>query len=1023
VTALFSDLSGYTAMSEKLDPEEVKEITSRIFGEIAQVVAKYEGFIEKFVGDAVMALFGVPKAHEDDPVRAIRAAREIHDLVESLSPQIEEKVGQAISMHSGINTGLVVTGEVDLEKGTHGLTGDAINLASRLSSIAKADEILVGQATYRQAEGYFVFEPLKPTKLKGKAEPIIPSRVVGETKAQTRFEAVEERGFIPYTGRKQELSVLQGCIGEAMTGKGQFVTVVGEAGIGKSRLLFELRHSLDRDRVTLLQGRCQSYGTDTPYLPFVNALRRGLDLREDDSPAQLLEKAVTNILAVDSTLEPYLPHYLHLLSIPNNEYSMPKNLRGEELRKSLQKALAAILILNTQHKPMVLILEDWHWADEASDLALRHLVSMIPSYPLMLVVLYRPEYKASWESLEIHTPLVLKALGRPNTEDIVKSIFNADGLPEGLGEMIHGRTGGNPLFIEELANSLVEQRAVLVKKRQAALTQSVEDLQLPDTVQAVISSRFDRLDGKAQETLRLASVIGREFAKRTLERITPTREELSKPLEDLKALEVIQQIRVLPEAEYIFKHVLTQVVVYDSLLLQRRKELHGLVGKAIEEFYANRLEEHYEALAHHYSNSAYPEKAIHYLELAGDKATKYFSLGEARKHYRIAIEFLDSLENSSETKDSYIELSLKWAEVSHYAPSEEHVAILEMSRHYAQELKDEKRQARTMYWIGRMHYALGKMRKALPLFERCIGIGQATKDDELLALPYNIIGRMCFYSAEFKKGIDYLEKGIPIVERLGNHEETIYSLSFLAMLYVQNGNFSRGHALISKALQLARDFNSRTWESLALGAKAHIHARRGEWNASRQAGALGSEISNQIGNPVMEGIDLAFLGYATFMEGEREAGLKLMLGGIDKIESAGSRLSLSFFYNQIATISILHGRIADAVAFAEKALEGSKTGDHLFEEFAYFVLAKAATLKTSQDWDIAQEHMNTAVRIAGEQNSMTTLAEIHYRYAEILAEKGDIDKAREQVDKATSLFSEMQMTWWLEQAQKIRESL
>jgi class 3 adenylate cyclase len=389
VTVLFSDLSGYTAMSEKLDPEDVKEITSRIFGEISKVINRYEGFVEKFVGDAVMALFGVPKAHEDDPIRAIKAARELHDLVDAESPEVEKRIGQPISMHTGINTGLVVTGEVDMEKGTHGVAGDTINLAARLSSLAKAGEILVGPATYRQAEWYFIFEPLKRTKLKGKAEPLIPFRVVGETRAQTRFEAVEERGFTPYTGRKQELTTLHECIAKALPGKGQFVTVVGEAGIGKSRLLLEFRHSLDRNRITVLQGRCQSYGTDTPYLPIVNALRRGLDLREDDSSAQLLEKAVTNILATDPTLEPYLPYYLHLLSIPNNEYSMPKNLQGEEMRKSLQEALAAILILNTQHKPMVLILEDWHWADEASDLALKHLVSMIPSYPLPAGAVWR----------------------------------------------------------------------------------------------------------------------------------------------------------------------------------------------------------------------------------------------------------------------------------------------------------------------------------------------------------------------------------------------------------------------------------------------------------------------------------------------------------------------------------------------------------------------------------------------------------------------------------------------------------
>jgi predicted ATPase len=356
------------------------------------------------------------------------------------------------------------------------------------------------------------------------------------------------------------------------------ITVVGEAGIGKSRLLFEFRHGIDREQITVLEGRCQSYGVDTPYLPFVDALRHGLDLGDDPSPAQRMEKAVANIKAIDPALIDYLPYYLHLLSIPNDTYVLPKNIKGMDLKMTFQKAISAIITLNTQHKPMVVIFEDWHWVDEASDSALKHLISIIPSFPLMLVVLHRPDYNAGWGNPEILSPMILRPLGLQNTEGIIKSTFKADSLPESLGELIHERTGGNPLFIEEVANSLIEQEVVLIKTRKAALCQPVEKIQLPSTIQAVISSRFDRLDGRLQETLRLASVIGREFAQRILERLTPDPQELSKSLQELKALEVIQQIRVLPDAEYIFKHVLTQVVVYESLLLKRRKELHGLVG-------------------------------------------------------------------------------------------------------------------------------------------------------------------------------------------------------------------------------------------------------------------------------------------------------------------------------------------------------------------------------------------------------------------------------------------------------------
>ena len=457
----------------------------------------------------------------------------------------------------------------------------------------------------------------------------------------------------------------------------------------------------------------------------------------------MLEKAVANIKTIDPALKDYIPYYLHLLSIPSDEYSLPENLIGEDLKKALQEALSALITLNTQHKPMVLILEDWHWTDEASDSSLKHLVSVIHSYPLMLVVLYRPEYKASWGSPEILTPLVLKPMGLLNTEGIIKSTFDVDSLPEGLGEIIHEKTGGNPLFIEEVANSLTEQEVVLIKNRRAQLTQSIDKIQLPSTVQAVISSRFDRLDGKMQETLRLASVIGREFAQRILERVTPNSKALSKPLEELKALEVIQQIKILPEAEYIFKHVLTQVVVYESLLLKRRKELHELVGQVIEEFYKDRLEEQYEALADHFSNSTHLEKAIQFLELAGDKATKYFSLGEARRHYRSAIELLDSKKKSSEDKDLYINLTLKWAEVSHYVASEDHIKILKSSLKYAQGFRDEIRLAKITYWIGRMKYSLGNMVESLSYFKRCIEMAGELEGEEMLDLHFKVIGRTC----------------------------------------------------------------------------------------------------------------------------------------------------------------------------------------------------------------------------------------------------------------------------------------
>jgi class 3 adenylate cyclase/tetratricopeptide (TPR) repeat protein len=1023
VTVLFSDLTGYTALSERLDPEEVKDITTQIFDKISKIVSKYEGFIEKYAGDAVMVLFGATKSHEDDPVRAIRAAREIHNMVDSLSPKYEESIQQTLSMHTGINTGLVVTGEINMAKGLHGVAGDTVNVASRLSYLAKEGEILVSPDTHRQAEKYFIFKRLDSTRFKGKTKFIVPYSVVGETKIQTRFEAAQQRGLTFYTGREQELSTLQVCLGKVIAGQGQFITVVGEAGIGKSRLLFEFRHSLDRNKVIVLEGRCQSYGVDTPYLPMINALKRGLDLREDDSPAKLLEKAVANIQDIDPALKAYIPYYLHLLSIPSDKYFLPKDQKGEELKRALQESLAAIITLNTQHNPMVLILEDWHWVDEASDSALKHLVSMTPSYPLMIVVLYRPEYQASWGSMEIHTPLVLKPLGRQNTEEIIKSTFNASRLPEDIGEMIHERTGGNPLFIEEVASSLIDQGAVLVKNHQAFLTQSVNKIHLPDTVQAVISSRFDRLDEKMQETLRFASVIGREFAQRILERITPNPKELSRPLEELKAMEVIQQIKVLPEAEYIFKHVLTQVVVYESLLLKRRRELHGLVGQAIEEFYVDRLEEQYEALAHHYSNSDNLQKAIQFLERAGDKATRYFSLGEARTHYRAAIEFLASLKKSSDTKRSYINLSLKWAEVSHYVATEEHIKILKSALKYGQDLKDEALVAKITYWIGRMQYSLGNMVESLPYLDRCIEMAGELEGEEMLALPYNVIGRTRLFTSEWVKGADYLEKGIPMLERLGNPEEVAYSMGMLGLFYGFMGSFERGFSLNSKALNISREIDNKTREAATLMYRSVLYHYQGAWKESLKYGFQSIDICKEIQNPVIEGLTTWIMGYSTFHEGDRQKGIDLLRAGIEKIEATGSSFTLGLGYGWRAEAHALADQEEEAQLCAEKSIDLGKIGERWGEVYVYRALAVVAAKKRPPDWDKVDINMKESLRLAEERCSKPEKATGCFRYAELLRGKGDLDRAMDYLIQAKELFSKMNMIWWIEQTEKLEEEL
>ncbi len=1010
-------------MNEKVDPEEVEAIMSRIKIEAVKIVEKHGGIVNQFVGDEVVALFGIPTAHEDDPVRAVRAALELHDVVRGISPEVEEKIGHRLRMHTGINTGLIVTNLRDDRDGRFGVTGDTVNTGARLKAAAEDDQVLVSPETQRLIGPFFQSAALAAVEMKGKAATVAPYRIVGETSIRTKLEAAQQRGFTPHAGRELELSTLQRALDKAKLGQGQFVTVVGEAGLGKSRLVYEFCRRIDTDEVTVLEGRCQSYGEAMPYLPWLDALRRGLRLRDEDSPAQRLETAIENIRAIDPSLEQYIPHFLHLLSIPGEAYPLPTGVEGAELKRAFEEALAAILTLNTRHRPMVCIMEDWHWSDESSGATLHQLLGLIPSYPLMVVVLYRPEYEARWGNLDHHTPLVLKALDSRPTETIIKSVLGAASLPEGLASLIHARTDGNPFFIEEICGAIKEEGTVNISGGQAVLTHPLEELRLPDTVQAVIRSRLDRLDRDAREALRLASVIGREFARRILEAIHSAPAGLTAILEDLKTLELIQQIRVLPEAQHIFKHVITQQVTYETLLLRQRRNLHGLVGQAIEAVYGEHLEEHYETLAHHYSQSDNKDRAIHFLEQAGDKASRMFSMPQARQYFWDAIGIVDSLDVTADRMNRYIALSLKLAPAAYYDATLNHLKVLENARAYARTLEDASGEVRLTYWIGRIHYIIGQMGSALDEFGRAHKMAQAQDDHRLLAYSVNLVGRCHVYTGDFATGIRTLEEGVAMLEPLGNLVELAFSQSMLARMYGLTGNFKKSFSLYDVALQTVRTEWNPEREANILWALGMIKSLHGDWEEGIALGHSGSEYARSVGNRRSLGWALTVEGYATFMGKDQTTGMELMIEGLREYHSVEG---IPFLFHEawMAEVFALANKPKEAVELCQKIRElKTESGQGSGDIHMHRALAITTAQKSRPAWDKVDRQMQTAIQVAIDCGARPDRAITHYRYAELLHKKGDPAAAHEQLDQATALFREMEMNWWLEQAEELGKGL
>jgi len=494
VTALFSDISGYTAMSERLDPEEVKEITTQVFDEISKIICKYEGFVEKFAGDAVMALFGATTAHEDDPVRAINAAREIHNFVNSLNPKYEERIEQPLSMHTGINTGLVVTGEIDLERGTHGVSGDTINVASRLSGLGTANEILVGLDTYSQAEGYFDFEELEPVLLKGRSEAVCVYKVLTAKEKPIKIHRLHGLRA-ELIGRKVEVNQLvDAAQGLTKEKKGSIISVCGPAGTGKSRLLEEFRSTLNLEEIQWLEGHAYPYSQSIPYYPLINLLSRALQIKEGDPPGKVREKVETGISGLIREQSDLIPYIGSLFSL---QYPEIEEVSPEYWKAQLQTAVQKVLSVLTQSAPVIVCLEDIHWADP-SFLELMRLLLTDFREPVLFICVYRPTISL-FTSHQIKTvappyqEIRLQDLSPSESQVMVESLLRTESIPSELQRFVHDKVEGNPFYIEELINSLIGSETLVRDNSGWKIARSISDSDISSTIHGVISGRVDRL--------------------------------------------------------------------------------------------------------------------------------------------------------------------------------------------------------------------------------------------------------------------------------------------------------------------------------------------------------------------------------------------------------------------------------------------------------------------------------------------------------------------------------------------------
>lgn len=674
VTVLFCDMEGFTRFSEKLLPEEVYGIMDQVYEILMRQVHDFGGTVNEMTGDGIMALFGAPVALEEAPQRAIRAGLSIHRELAKLTDTLHKTRDDLppIRMRIGIHTGPVVVGSLgDDLRVEFKAVGDTVVLAARLEQIAEAEQIYVSRNVFRATEGYFHFEALEPTRVKGKAEPVQVYRVT-ETKETPERSA--EIGS-PLVGREKELNRLELQIHRLIDGTGGIVTITGEAGIGKSRLMAELRRSEIANKVLLLEGRALSIGRSLSFYPIIDALKHLSSIREEDTDSEAqrkLEKAIRAIHPEEvNEVFPFIATLMGMKLTGKHAQRM-KGIEGEALEKLIFKNVRELIIKGSEISPTVIYIEDFHWVDTSSLELIEALVRLVEEHRVLFVLVFRPghtdtgdriiksigeNYPSRWTRID------LEPLNDAESDTLLSNLLQIKGLPHTLRDQILQRAGGNPFFLEEVVRSLIDEGAVILEKGEYQVTEKIKHVVIPQSINALLMTRIDRLDEATRNLVRVASVIGRNFFYRILTEVASNIEEIDRRLGYLKEIQLIRERKRMEELEYLFKHALAQEAAYQSILIQRRKELHNKVAQSIEKVFNERLHEFYGMLAYHYSLGEDLDRAEEYMIKAGQEAMKSAASSEALKYFEDALSIYRNKfrEKASPEKIAMLEKNIAYA--------------------------------------------------------------------------------------------------------------------------------------------------------------------------------------------------------------------------------------------------------------------------------------------------------------------------------------------------------------------------
>jgi class 3 adenylate cyclase/tetratricopeptide (TPR) repeat protein len=1016
---LFADIKGSMELLADRDPEDAQKLLDPVLERMIEAVHRYEGTVNRVMGDGIMALFGAPIAHEDHAVRACYAALRMQETVTQYADEVQRTHGVPVTIRVGLNSGEIVICAVgnDLRM-DYTVVGQTAHLAARMEQMAKPGSVLTTADTLELAEGYVTVKPLGPVPVKGLANPVQIYEVTGAGAARTRLEVAAERGLTRFVGRDIELQQLRRVQQLAGQGHGQVVAIVGEAGVGKSRLVREFLNSQHTADWLVLESNSVSYGRATPYLPVIELLRHYFQISVHDSARSIREKVTGKILTLDAALHDAISPVLDLLDALDDDNPF-RSLDLVQRRQSTYQAVVRLLLSETRVQPVIAVFEDLHWHDALSLGLLNDVVVAAQDARLLLLVNFRLEYKDEWRNRPNYLQLHLDPLASGGLAELLQALLGSDESLSTLKSFLVERTSGNPFFIEEIVRRLADAAVLDGMRGSYRLARPFSSTEVPPTVQAVLAARIDALPAATKHLLGEAAVIGHDVPFALLHAICGLPEdELRGLLDHLQTAEFLYSTRLFPDLQYTFRHSLTHAVAYSGVLHERRREIHARVAIAMEKLYADRLGDQAERLADHAERGAIWDKALEYLQRSGFRAFSLYANANAARFFERALTVLKKLPESPDNLRQAVDLrfGLRNALLPQGETDQIGRCLDELDPILAC-LGDKLRSARYAAFRCNHHFCIGQQRRAIEFGQTGVRLARERDDRVLLGELLYRLAQSYYALGEYRQATKLLEQSLEFTPNELRQDRydlsvilSVVNRMWLVFAMVELGHFSAAMSHAKRALEIAEHAEHPLSEVLGWLSIGLVLLRKGELEGAVSALERGLDLCDSWSYRLTRPRLASALAVAYARTGRAEQGLQLALAAVSDAEQMHHTADKPGLLIRLGQVSLIGRQIETALTLGRQAVEIAVAQEAKGDEaWARFLIGRTCWASDPKDLDESEKQLDMARRLATACEARPLVAFCDTTLCGVHAQRCNQGRAQEFEAAATAIYRELGM--------------